>query len=555
MLSKPVLAPDPLRHWVDLELENLWGFRGEQINLTVYSSRDVQVEIFNPSRDLIYNQSWAGNESRLLPIGPAAPLGEYEIRGLIPNAPAYIWFNVVDNDNFSPTSFPYLRIHNNAEFWVFANRTFRTDYADKSFGFTLPDLPDAVSINCFNNSDIFVVRFTSEVVNVDVSLVFIHAGAKLILNGTMQGGFNSFRFPFFSPQQMQNWFSGIRIRTANRIGCEPTPLYFDWGDFERAGEHISYDPETHILTVFDVPESFFLDPIIGNNEIEADAESYPNYDEGNRFQVLDGAGNITSFSIYCRVTSGSHDIGVAIYNDSATEPDNLQWNSSRTISHTVARWENFTVSPQVTVANASYVHLLHNKEASVVVYQNDTEGEADPNSVYDFRTYAMPFLDPFPAHTNHAYMFSIYADYVVSGAQAFSYVMSETLAATGALVLGIERAFLDQNTGTITDSLIFGLAAIFANSNIVASGDSLVMLQEKVFVGDNPTLLTATSILGLEATYFTYVISETFLVTAEMVFTGVAELTLTAVLGIASLALILALCAFAYNVIGRAQKK
>jgi len=469
---------------------------------------------------------------------------------------AYTWFNVVSGTGFEPATFPFLRVHNDAEYWVFANRSFRVNSGGKSYSFSLPDLPDAVSINCFNNSDIFVVRFTSGIVNIDLSLVFVQAGAKIVINGTMQNGFSSFRFPFYSPQQIRRWTRGINIRSPNRIGADPAPLYFDWTDFLRAGEHISYDSESHILTVFDVPESFRLDPVIGNNAIESATEGYENYDEGNRHQVLDGSGNITSFSIYCRVPSGSDDIGVAIYNDTSTDPDNLLWNDSRTISHTSWRWENFTVSPQVVVTNASYLHLMHNKEALVEVRQNSTEGEADPDSVYDFRTYAMPFPDPFPAdpfHNDHAYMFSIYCDYTVSAAQAFSYVLSETIAATESIVLGIERAFLDQNTGTLTDSLIFGLAALFSNSNIAASSDGLVMLQEKRFGLDNPTLLTSTSIFGLEATYISYVISETFIVTATMVFTEAAEITLTTVLGIASLALIIALCALAYNAIRKSE--
>jgi len=388
-------------------------------------------------------------------------------------------------------------------------------------------------------------------VNIDVNLIFVHAGAKLVINGTMQGGFSSFRFPFVSPQQIKSCLDGFSIRTPQTIGIDPIPLYFDWGDLIRAGEHISYDPETHILTVFNVPQTFILDPIIGNAEIENDSEGYENYDEGNRHQVIHGDGNITSFSIRCRVTSGSDDIGVAIYNDNASHnPWQLLWNDSRTISHTSFRWENFTVSPQVQVTNATYLHLLHNKESLVEVQQNATEGEADPESVYDFRTYAMPFLNPFPVtHSDHAYMFSIYCNYTVSGAQAFSYVLSETLAITGATVLGIEKAFSGTNTGTISDLLLYGVEAIFTNNNPVASSDSLLMLQEKLFGLDNPTILTATSILGVEATFVSFTIWETFTILSEMSFAEVAEITLTDVIGIASLALIIALCALAVGVV------
>jgi len=51
-MLKPVMAPPPIRHNVDLELGNLYGFRGEQINLTAYSSRDVQIQIFDPEERL-----------------------------------------------------------------------------------------------------------------------------------------------------------------------------------------------------------------------------------------------------------------------------------------------------------------------------------------------------------------------------------------------------------------------------------------------------------------------------------------------------------------------
>jgi len=570
-----VNSPDPIRHYLDLELENLYGFRGEQINLTAYSSySDIGIHIFDPIDSLIYNQTWSANESRLLPIQQDALFGEYSIYGYIPNYTSLTWFNVVDNANFSPISFPFYRLHNNAEYYVFANRSFRISYNNKSFGFTLPEMPN-VNINCFNNSDIFIARFTSAIVNIDLSLIFVHVGAKLVINGTMQNGFDSFSFRFYSPQQIRNWGNRIDFINPNILGNDPIPLYFDWTDFIRTGEHLSYNQSSNILTVFDIPEVFYLDPVIGNNEVESGTEGYENYDEGNRFQVIYGSGNITSFSIRCRVTSGSDDIGVAIYNDNASHnPWQLLWNDSRTISHTSFRWENFTVLPQVQVTNSSYYHFLHNKEPLVEVQQNSTEGEGDPESVYDFRTYAMPFLSSFPvSHNDHAYLFSIYCDYTITGAQNVSYVLSETFAITELMILGIEKSFffneyiltptaillLEEkifnlpHITTITELNFISLEMFFVTYTIfetVTIPNSILLFEEKLFNLPHTTIITESNIIELAMTIRFYTIFETAIVTSELIFEEIEiELTLNDVYTIAILGFILAVFAIAFIMI------
>ncbi|MCK4435112.1 hypothetical protein KAU92_06440, partial [Candidatus Bathyarchaeota archaeon] len=208
----PVKAQEPLFYYVNLDLKRPYGFRGEQINLTALTNYDsVVVEIYLPNLNLWKNETYLANETRLTNIAGQAPFGEYRIIGKIPNSSHTIWFSVVDGENFQATSFPFLKVHKDIEYYVFGNKTLAMVYGEQRLSVHLPDLPSGVSINCYNNSDIFVARFKDDFlgINIDLSLVFVHEGAKLVLNGTSD--VDSFSFKFYSPRQIKKFFDKIKV--------------------------------------------------------------------------------------------------------------------------------------------------------------------------------------------------------------------------------------------------------------------------------------------------------------------------------------------------------
>lgn len=387
--------------WVTLELKRPYGFRGEQINLTAVTNYDsVVVEIYLPNSNLWQNDTYNANESRLINIAAQAPFGEYHIVGKIPNAMTGVWFSVVDDENFQATSLPFEKVHKNVTYWVFGNKTLAIVYREQRLSIHIPDLPSAVSINCFNNSDIFVARFSSAVVDVDLSLVFVHGGAKLVINGTSDSQ-KDFSFQFYSPMQIKKWYNRIKIQKEGLMGTVPNSLFFDWTDFVKVKEHLSYNYTTHTLTVHDVPQTFRLDPSFGVTTEAPTLGSYINNEVKGIHASPASDGTADSITIWLGTFSGSaFAVKCALYEYAASGTTPLIENGvteERIFGQETHGWQTFNfegTKPSISAEDeywivawgngTNYIDLRYETGASGIGFHKQAtyDGFPDPITVY-----------------------------------------------------------------------------------------------------------------------------------------------------------------------------
>lgn len=393
-------------YWLNLELKRPYGFRGESINLTAQTDYEsVVIEFYLPNENLWKNQTWSANESRLINVPLVAPLGEYRIVGKVPNAYTTVWFTLVDSENFQATSFPYNKTHKDIQYNIFGNRTLRVSYQEQELSVHLPQLPAAVTVNCFNNSDIFVARFQSAVVDIDLSLVFVYEGAKLVINGTKETEGN-FSFSFYSPRQIKNFFKRIQLTTNQVFGNNPD-LFFDWGDFIKAKEHFSYNETTHILTVHNVPKTFRLDPTFGYTNAGASYNSMGNTIRGSVFTVLSGivgidviTHNITWYGRYRNVQTAAakcmihkaSDLSFVAETEEIVGGSSVQWNT-----HDFA-------SPVTLQSDTTYILTVWGESSQGRVYYDSGDTNQGVSQSLTYNTAPNP-LDP--TYDNNKY--SIYA--------------------------------------------------------------------------------------------------------------------------------------------------
>lgn len=461
-------------YWINLELDQVYGFRGEQINITAQTNHEnVTVLIYDPLETLVYNNTWIANETRTIPISQTALFGEYRINGLITNKTQEKWFNVVDKENFQSVTFPFIRSHKGIEYSVFANKTLIMNVENQKLSVHLPDLPSGVTVNCFNNSDIFVARFKSGVIDIDLSLVFVRQGAKLVINGTSDSQ-KDFKFKFYSPKQIKKFAQKIELLRENVVGNDPNALIFDWSDFVKAKEHLEYNHTTHTLTVKNVPQTFKLDPMFGKDDIggTTDWSPGPNYIWGTKF-TLSEAGDITNIGCYL---FGTGTAKCMIYVDSSGYPGAYKTVSSEVSLPSGWNWVDFSTSVSLT-ADDYWLFSWVKDGAGDMKYDAGSTNQ----SCSKWRAYGTP-PDPFPSGAAfYDREYSIYANYTVAG--EFTYTLQETFNFSSSMNQYKEKLYTQTQTVNFSESLIWGKEKLFTTSNIFQASWNLIVQQEKLFLG------------------------------------------------------------------------
>lgn len=398
-------------YYVSLELERIYGFRGEQIDITAHTDAEqVDVEIYDPDNQLIYDQTFLPDETRSIPIHSDAKLGEYRIEARIPDAGQQTWFTVVDDENWQKVDFPFVKVHKDVEYRVTADRTLTMKYQDQTISIHLPDLPSGVTVICYKNTDVFSAKFESAVIDISLSLVFVHQGAKMVINGTSDSQ-KDFSFKFYSPKQIKKFFNKINLQKEGVVGKAPNLLFFDWKDLVKAKKHLSYDSETHTLTVHDVPKTFRLDPTFGKTDVGGAHSTFnPNIVIVIGPFTLSEAGDVTKISIYGYGYNAAINVKAVIYDGSPTNRKGISAETS--VPSNIADWYDFTFSPAISLSAGDY-YLGWNNEgpAGFVVYHDTVSG------VLNFKISTYPvFPDPFGTPDgNLDDECSIYATYTVAG--------------------------------------------------------------------------------------------------------------------------------------------
>ncbi len=81
---------------IEIKIKNDFRLKGQNLNLTIATNETlVNVLIYAPSEELVYNKIWEGNESRLIPIRNNAEYGIYRVEANTVNSKAEALFTVL----------------------------------------------------------------------------------------------------------------------------------------------------------------------------------------------------------------------------------------------------------------------------------------------------------------------------------------------------------------------------------------------------------------------------------------------------------------------------
>lgn len=251
-------------NWVTLQVNEIYVLRGETLTITTKSnSSQINLRIYSPSQQLIYDQIWNGNSSRSLPVQADAEYGTYTIEASTATSKSQVWVTVLDITNWSPVSFPYLRVHKGITYMFYANGTITASKNGQSLNVDLSTLRDmatqyGLTVTATYNSMAFRVRFTKTgIATVDMGFIFIHTGMKFVVNGTLDQP-RSFSM---SVSSVLNFKNGVDRITAGN-------LVYDWSDLRRTAHAFNFDADTKTLTI-NLPQTFSFDPTL----FEADFET------------------------------------------------------------------------------------------------------------------------------------------------------------------------------------------------------------------------------------------------------------------------------------------
>jgi len=257
----PFISAQEENYWVELELGGVYGLRGEVIDITSKTNyAGSNVRIYDPDDVLIYDQNWVANDTRQIPISDSAAYGTYRIVARVPEAQTETWFTVLDITGWSPIdAWPYVVSHNNIEYTFYSDWTLKVKlhddemYVDFS---TLRKLATAydMEVQPLKNDMNFLVRFSKGAIKIDWNFAFIHSGAKIIINGTLDHARDiSINF---DAKTLNKWITGL----------SSGQIVFDWSDV-LGGEWWTYLPEEKELMIH-APQNFRIDPAIFSNGFE-----------------------------------------------------------------------------------------------------------------------------------------------------------------------------------------------------------------------------------------------------------------------------------------------
>lgn len=264
---KPVEAQS--NYWVEIQLQEIYGIRGETIGITVLTNAStINVKICDPSDVLIYNQVWDANETRNIPIGSSSDYGTYIITGEVGETKTTTFFTVLDILGWQPIEdWPHIVFHNSLEYrfnsdWT-VNVKLEDDYMNVDFK-TLRELAQTygLDVNPYYNDMNFLVRFTKGTdIKIDWNFAFIHSGAKIIINGTIDQPRDIALG--FTAKQFKKWIEGLRSEH----------IVFDWSDMVKHSQSFTFNPETNEL-IAHCPKTFRIDPTIFEDGFENDYNSW-----------------------------------------------------------------------------------------------------------------------------------------------------------------------------------------------------------------------------------------------------------------------------------------
>jgi hypothetical protein len=223
-------------YWVNVEISEVMGFRDGSVSISAYSNASlVTVQILNPSGTEVYNQVWAANETRVIPISANADYGVYTIKASAGSTVTTTWFTVLDVSNWNSASFPYTRYHKGVNYKFFANGTILADNGDDVLNVDLSTLRVLIGqlgldASATYNSMNFRVRVSKAAFIADLTFSFIHTGCKFTINGTIDRA-RSFTFKMENPQRLKSLADGVKTGS----------LVFDYGDLRKVAYAFSYD--------------------------------------------------------------------------------------------------------------------------------------------------------------------------------------------------------------------------------------------------------------------------------------------------------------------------
>jgi len=259
--SFPFIYAQDESYWVELELGGVYGLRGETIDIaskTNYTGSNVR--IYDPDDVLIYDQNWIANDTRQIPISDTAKYGTYRIMARVPEAKTEIWFTVLDITGWQQIpKWPHIVPHNNL--WYHFNTDWtvdvylQDDHLQIDFS-TLRKLAKAydMEVQALYNDMNFLIRFSKGIIKIDWNFAFIHSGAKIIINGTLDHARDiSINF---DAKKLKRWVTGL----------SSDQIVFDWSDV-LGGEWWVYLPEDKELLIH-APQTFRIDPAIFSNGFE-----------------------------------------------------------------------------------------------------------------------------------------------------------------------------------------------------------------------------------------------------------------------------------------------
>ena len=229
-------------YFLDLQVSNVMGLRGETHDITVYTNyTGYNLRIIDSLDITIYNQNHLANTTQPFTIPLNAEYGTYTIEARVPEQLTTTWFTVLDVTGWSLASFPFIREHKGLTYTFYRNWTIKANDFTLNLG-KLGDLVDSfdLDVTALTNSMNFLVRLQKgSVFALDMSFSFMHRGLKIAFNGTLdQARDFTFNFP-------SNYVQRLKTLSRNHI-------VFDYSDIKGA---FTYDNVNKELTLH-FPQSF-----------------------------------------------------------------------------------------------------------------------------------------------------------------------------------------------------------------------------------------------------------------------------------------------------------
>lgn len=303
-------------YFVSVNVDKLYVLHDDQFQVTVVSNAsNVEVQFIN-NGEVEASYTHAANTTRTFTANPSFPYGEYTIKAFYENYTAQTMLTLLDINGWQETSFPYSRIHKNANYTFYGNGTINVQLNNETLNLDLSMIKHLVNlydldVEAYYNDMNFRVKFSKNDIVLNLNFAFIHSGCKFIIKGTLDQP-RTFSFELENPQRFKRYLG--TLRNGN--------LVFDFSDFRRLGQAFTY---SNGVLMVDVPQKFQLDPTLFSDGFESGDTS--------EWDGSSGTVNVVTGSPYQGVYSASFGTSGANYvykNVSATGNIfvRVYWNTS-----------------------------------------------------------------------------------------------------------------------------------------------------------------------------------------------------------------------------------